>query len=164
MTEQLIKLIAFEKLPQKTSNRVKINHSQPNNFNREGVRNFTHVYAPSYPHIEQAYEKAGKSIFRLDEKDVPKTPEIKREEIIVQDEPEQTVSEDFDIGAEVIDTTLGKESEEYASDEPIPAPSQWRELSWPKLRSLAKHYTEEPVKSKEQAEEIMLEAESANRL
>lgn len=153
MVEQVIKLIAFEKIDLKSSNRIKINHSQPKNFNREGVRQFTHVYAPSYPHIEQAYEKAGKSIFRLDEKDIPKAPEIKREEITIQDE---TISEDFDVEAEVVDTAPSEESE-------IP-PSQWRELSWPKLRSLAKNYSDEPVKSKEQAEEIMLEAESNNRL
>lgn len=86
---------------------------------------FDAVYAPSYPHIEEAYKKIGRKVWRPEK--VEETPQ----------EPVQT-------------------DEEESTD--------WREMKWPKLRSYAKNFTDEPITSKEQAEEVMTKAEEEGKL
>jgi len=36
--------------------------------------------------------------------------------------------------------------------------TNWRDLSWPKMRSLAKNFTDEPIKSKDEAIKVLTEA------
>lgn len=51
--------------------------------------------------------------------------------------------------------TQEEETEEQEEKESVDIPEEWEDLSWPKLRSLASSLTDEPVKSKEQALEII---------
>lgn len=89
------KLIAFETLPEQLSKREwDITKTNPRYWKLDGVRqNFTHVYAPSYPEIEQAYTLAGKEIVSFGSDVV--TPVDWRDVVaierlyVVDDEPER---------------------------------------------------------------------------
>lgn len=102
-----------------------VSHSNAQFFSAPRPK-FDAVYAPSYPHIEEAYKKIGRKVWRP-EKAVESVPQ----------EPMEVV-------------------EEQTTD--------WREMKWPKLRSHAKNFTDEPITSKEQAEEVMLKAEQEGKL
>lgn len=97
------------------------------------------VYAPDYPHIEEAFAKAGVKAWRPDGGVTNKQLEESIASIPVQDSKES--SEDID--------ALAKE---------------WRNLPWPQMRSRATEFTDEPIKSKEQAKEILEKAESEGKL
>ena len=128
MTNRPTRLVNFEK---ETLNLDKeefiVFHSNAQFFSSARPK-FDAVYAPSYPHIEEAYKKIGRKVWR---------PETKKKEKAVE-EPVQV------------------NYEEESTD--------WRDMKWPKLRSYAKNFTDEPITSKEQAEEIMAKAEEEGKL
>lgn len=94
----------------------------------------THIYAPSHPKIESLYEKAGKKVLGR-----------KREAIVVaEDESEDSFGEEAPIQQETN--------------------ADFRTLTWPKQRSLATKFTDEPVKSKEDAIAILEKAEADGKL
>lgn len=100
------------------------------------------VYAPDYPEIEEVYKASGRRVYRPEVQPAPTTQPVDEKPA---GEP-VTASEDEDQG------------------EPEDTPMNWRDLSWPKMRSLAKQFTDEPIKSKEQAEEILIAAEGEGKL
>lgn len=113
----------------------------------------TAVYAPNHPKIEEAYVKAGKVAWR---------PEGNIKVVTVNEEVLEPVEDPT--------TTFGEPDME---PDTRPDPSEveqpldqknWRDLSWPKMRSLATDFTDEPVKSKDQAKEILEQAESEGKL
>lgn len=108
------------------------------------------VYAPNNSKIEDEYVKAGKVAWRpsKDVSEAPKEPDM---------EPD-TRPDPSAVEAPV--------DAPEASEEPGQTTGQedWRDLSWPKMRSLATQFTDEPVKSKDQAREILEQAESEGKL
>lgn len=61
---------------------------------------------------------------------------------------------------EVEPSSEPKTSTEKVEDKP----KHWSEMSWPKMRSLATNYTDDPINSKEQAKEILAQAESEGKI
>ena len=159
--------------------------SNPNYWHFDGVRNrFTHNYAPSYPKIEEAYEKAGKKIFLPDSepKDSgapepsveeaptltapdtpPPTPSNNTEEsnnITNNEYNEDTNVQKDDIVSEddfIVEDVTDKKSKEEMNDTStiISQYDNAESIPWPKLRSVAAKISSVPVKSKEQAIEIV---------
>lgn len=71
------KMIAFEEVDFDEA-LWEVRRSNPNYWKADGVRTTDAVYAPSYPEIESAYEKAGVTVYRIDEtepveNDIPDT-------------------------------------------------------------------------------------------
>lgn len=110
------------------------------------------VYAPNNPKIEDEYIRAGKIAWR---------PEGEPEQtVVVDDVPEQVVEENPEVPvSEVSEETVSEVVEEEKSVE-----GHWSELSWPKMRSLATEFTDEPVKSKDQAKEVLEQAEAEGKI
>lgn len=119
-----------------------ITNSNPKFFYKDGVRNkFTYVYAPSYPEIEEAYEKAGKKAYRDGANDTKPKPE-----------PE-------------VETSTQTDSQEPVSDsEQEDEPKHWSELSWPQMRSKASNFTDESINSKDKAMEVLQLAEEEGKI
>lgn len=88
--------------------------------------NSTHVYAPSFPDVEEVYRKAGR--------------------VVLERPGKQTVKEVPDV-------------QEDTKSEP-----HWSDLNSPEMRALAENYTDEPVKNKKQAQEILTQVESEGLL
>lgn len=160
------KVIAFEPC---TFDRTKheATRSNPAFWKNDGVRSiFDLVYAPSYPEIEKAYQDAGKGLYRVE----GEAAEQVEASTNVSTEALQEAKEDFYDSLEQVDRDPNDVSEkEPVSDaedvsEGTATEDHWSELSWPKMRSLATTFTDEPVKSKDQAKEILAEAESAGKI
>lgn len=98
------------------------------------------VYAPDFPHIEKAYKDNGKIVWR----------------------PEGSVTNDT-LEKSIADIPV-QNSKESAKDEEEEVETSWRGLPWPQLRSLATQFTDDPVKSKDQAKEILEQAETDGKL
>jgi hypothetical protein len=159
-------------------------HSNPNLWKGFISHREDYIYAPSYPKIEEAYEKAGKKIFRPDNepKDSgapehfveenptpvipdtpPPTPSNNTEEsnnITDNEYNEDTNVQKDDIVSEddfiVEDVTDKKPKSEVEDDSYIISQySDAASIPWPKLRSVAAKISSVPVKSKEQAIEIV---------
>lgn len=105
------------------------------------------VYAPNNKNIRDDYAAAGKIVWGEEES----VSEPVQEPVEETPEPEVTVTEE-----------PATESPEEA-EEPLTEP-HWRDLSWPKMRSLAKYFTDEPIKSKDQAIEVLEKAESEGKI
>ena len=157
------RLLAFEPVDYDPKEYRK-RQSNPAYWKRDGVRaTFDAVYAPSYPEIEDAYSKAGKKIYRP-------SGEVVAQPVQEPSEATESVTED---DFKVVDTDAQAEVEK-ASDEAEKAPSEasveesveedWRNLSWPKMRSLATNFTDEPVGSKAKAIEVLEQAESEGKV
>lgn len=112
------------------------------------------VYAPNRPKIEDEYVKAGKIAWRPEQRvvvdDVPKQTEENIKTPVSEEESSDAVHKE--------QGQIGQEEEKEQVE------SHWSELSWPKMRSLATEFTEDPVKSKDQAKEILEKAESEGKL
>ena len=135
---------------------IKVTWSNPKFWN--GVPRPIHdaVYAPDYPEIERVHEEHGKVIWRPDETVEEKGDVQSDERIVVDDVPNM----DNPHAVEIV-------AAEEVNQEEIEAPIDqynWRELSWPKLRSLATEFTEDPIKSKAQATEVLEQAERDGKL
>ena len=132
------KIIAFQDI--KLDSTWTVTRSNPAYWKRDGVRDiFTHVYAPDFPAIEKAYKAAGKEVFRP-EGSVSQKP-VETEEKVAQ-KPVNTIEE---VPQKPVETEEGK--------------ADWTELGWVEMRSLATKYTDEPVKNKSQAKEVLEQAE-----
>ena len=161
--------------------RIKISYANPKFWN--GVPRPIHdaVYAPNHPEIERAHEAAGKVIYR-EEGDSTPVPQKTSPETSQEPTANETVevSDSFvstgrDKGPEVskeedtqsketedaVQQSEGQEKEEQVISDEAP---HWSELSWPKMRSLATQFTKDPVKSKDQAREVLLDAEAEGKI
>lgn len=126
------------------------------------------VYAPNRPKIEDEYVKAGKIAWRPEQRvvvdDVPKnseplgTPVSGEPDMEPDTRPDPSAVEAPEDASEASGEP-GQTAGQEESTEP-----HWSELSWPKMRSLATEFTEDPVKSKDQAKEILEKAESEGKL
>ncbi len=144
-------------------------NSNPQYWKMDGVRNrFTHVYAPSFPAIETAYEKAGKKIFR------PENNESDIKEDIKDSTTSSSTPNDNSAPMESIKNSDVQEhnEEEVVDNSPVTEDDftvedtkpNWREMKWLELRTFAKQYTDEVIKNKEHAWEILEELESQGKL
>jgi len=119
------------------------------------------VYAPNHPKIEDVYKESGRVVFRPSE---GKTSEKAEDKPKKEDEKEAPKDEVYEIQS---DGVAFKETEDESSeDSPSEASSDetpWRDLSWPKMRSLATNYTDEPIKSKQSAQDVLEKAESEGK-
>ena len=118
------------------------------------------VYAPDYPEIEKTHEKYGKVIWRPEEETKEETGLQSDERIVVDDVPDVA----YDESEEADDSETETNEEEVVDEEENDEGEDWRNLSWPKMRSLATEFTEEPVKSKAQAQEVLEQAEQDGKL
>lgn len=112
---------------------AKVHRSNPRLW--DGVIKASHdaVYAPDYPHIEAAYEAAGKVVYRPKGDSQPKQEKPAEEPVVAEEE-------------EIVEET------------------PWRELPWPIMRSKATEFTEEPIKNKDMAIEVLEKAEQEGKL
>lgn len=115
---------------------VKTTRSNPRLWDGVIKANHDAVYAPDYPHIEAAYKAAGREVYRPDG--------------VVQDQAEKPTGEPVESANVII--------EEDVQETP------WRELPWPLMRSKATGFTDEPVKNKDMAIEILERAEDEGKL
>lgn len=129
-----------EEVPFEKEKGVTYRHFQKHLWNGSAKHDATHFYAPSFKDVESVYEKAGKASYLAE----PRV-EVEKEEPVRED---MTFSQDVDADVEVEDV---KEK-------------HWSQLSWPKMRSKATELTDEPIKSKDQAKEILEKAESEGRI
>ena len=131
-----------------------VGYANPVLWSGKVLSRYTHVYAPDYPKIEQAYLDAGKAVYRKEgqEEVVPKKEPQKKE-------PEQPVNETSTDTPEESAQEANSDTTEEANDD-----TNWRELGWNKLRGLAGEFTEEPIKSKEQAIEVLEQAEAEGKI
>lgn len=117
------------------------------------------VYAPQHPFIEEAHKKAGKVVWRPEEEAVeaPQEPTggFKGVGEVVVGEPSKEELQELVDGQKSVPAELAME-ESFTNE--------WRSLSWPKMRSMATEYTEEPIKSKAQAQEVLEQAEKDGKL
>lgn len=128
-------VIAFEAV-EFDKTKFEVARSNPNFFKHEGVQNrYAQVYAPSYPHIVEAYEAAGKVVYQAP----VAVQEGVQEAVSTPEAPVEDVEQDVEPSNE--------------------AEADWRDLGWPQLRSKATAFTEDPIKSKQQAIEILEQAE-----
>ena len=130
-----------EDVPFEKEKGVVYRHFEKNLWNGRAKHDATHFYAPSFKDVSEVYGKAGKQEYGAK----PKV-EVKKEEPVRE---AMTFSQDIDVDVEVGDVQESK---------------HWSELSWPKMRSLATDFTDEPIKSKEQAKEILAQAESEGKI
>ena len=115
---------------------AKVSYANPRLWTGKVRPRYDAVYAPDYPHIEEAFRKAGRKIYRPDDNSGGDV-----QPVVQTSEPVQVVeSEEEPQKVDEVETT-------------------WRNLPWPQLRSKACEHTDEPVKSKEQAIEILEKAE-----
>lgn len=163
-------LIAFE--PVECDASWVVTNSNPRLWKQDGVRSkFNAVFAPSFPEIEEAYAAAGKGIFREGELTFVEQPEQEYDGDVSDADLNSPLSEDDFASADVTDINdtspvseakaPAVESEEevvYGDD------NAWRDMSWPKMRSLATQFTDEPIKSKEQAQEVLEQAEADGKI
>ena len=112
---------------------AKVSYANPRLWKGNVRPIYDSVYAPDYPHIEEAFRKAGKQVYRPDNTPDPVPQSVEQ----VKEDDENPVD---DIG----DT--------------------WRNLPWPQLRSKATEFTDEPIKSKDQAIEVLEKAEFDGRM
>ena len=106
-----------------------------NMFDGRAFNRATHIFSPHSKEIEDVYAKAGKRVVRKQEALGPKVEKFED-----MASPEDVKAED------------------------VQESKHWSELSWPKMRSLATDFTDEPIKSKEQAKEILEKAESEGKI
>ena len=160
-------------------------HSNPNLWKGFISHREDYIYAPSYPKIEEAYEKAGKKIFRpengapkdegvvkpsVEENPTPTTPDTstptpsnnteESNNITNNEYNEDTNVQKDDIVSEddfIVEDVADKKSEEEMNDTSfiISQYDNAESIPWPKLRSVAAKISSVPVKSKEQAIEIV---------
>lgn len=129
------RVLAFEAIDLDRKD-YEVKKTNPAYWHLDGVRkNFHFIHAPSYPEIVKAYADEG--IGQLE------TGEIK-----VESEPQPESSPE----------TPETDTEEVSEEKP------WRELSWPKMRSKAAEFTEEPIKNKDMAIEVLEKAEQEGKL
>lgn len=126
-----------------TNKADEVRHMARNMFDGRVFNRATHIFSPHSKEIEDVYAKAGKRVVRKQEEPKPEPKvETTREGM--------TSSQDTGVDVEVEDVQEEKK--------------HWSELSWPKMRSKATEFTDEPIKSKEQAKEILEKAESEGKL
>lgn len=160
-------MIAFEPVDF-DKKEYKVRRSNPKYWKNDGVRQtFKFVYAPNFPEIEIAYQEAGIAIYRPDGE---QSPDLVAEQDEKKEKQKEAAKEIFgDVTATDRDPDdvqdLEQEDEEGEdSDVEEPVQEHWSELAWPKMRSLAAEFSEEPVMSKKQAEDILKQAESEGKL
>lgn len=101
--------------------------------------------------VIDAHEKAGIPMYPTGEKvKKPSEEPVERE---VEKEPDVKVEEDVLEKDDNAPTYETQDSSETLSSDPLP--EDWRELPFPKMRSLAKNYTNEPLKNGEQVKELL---------
>ena len=148
------KIVAYD--PLEPIKGYRIQKSNPAYYNKPRMT-FDFVYAPSYPKIEAEFVAAGIPAFRPESAEQP--------EPIV--EPVQAPVEAVEPVSEPEQPEPQGEPEnepEAAVEDENEEEGDWRDLSWPKLRSLAAQHSEEPIKSKDQAISVLEEAEKAGKL
>ena len=135
-------------------------------------QNIQAVYAPNFPKIESVYRESGRTVYRHDGVgDTSKEPSLKGLIQAIETSPEH--GEYLDVEESSKESQHLEDPFEEGLDQPTktfpdfdekPAQSNWRELSWPKMRSLATNYTEEPIKSKQVAQQVLEDAEASGKL
>lgn len=154
-----IKVIAYPKgeLPFQGDDAVKVEIGNAALF-KKPLRRYNAVYAPNYPKIEAAYVDIGVGIYRPDAEAVS--------------EPVKAPENSTPVG-EVIISNKEAEIEAEAVTEPFvePAPEEseeksenWRDLGWNPMRKLAAQFTEDPIKSKDHAIEVLEQAEAEGKI
>jgi len=154
------RLISFEKGKLDLGDKYIVQYGKASFYEKPRPK-FDLVYAPSHPKIEADYEKIGKKVYRPSQEDVNPDP-------ITDDQPVSppSVSEDVQDSQEAVDespVTL----DDFISEDVVKEDDEnvhFSELKWPKLRSLAASFSDEPVMSKEQAKEILAKAEADGKL
>jgi len=137
------RLIAFQTIS--LGDEWQVTFSNPSFWKRDGVRSvFTHVYAPDFPEIENAYKKASKIVYRPEvSTDTTQRSSCDKEEEI-EEKPTETNKED---------KQNGEDNTEH-----------WSNLSWIEMRSLAAKYSDKPIKNKKIAEEVLKQAETEGKI
>lgn len=132
-------------------------------------QNVPAVYAPSFPKIEEVYRASGRIVYR--EADYgfgeggQEAPIEQASKGVDEESYQPTQAPD-----EPVDDTPNEpeQSAEGEQESPTEAPDEpkqdWRDLSWPKMRSFAKGFTDEPIKSKDEAIRILECAEGAGEI
>jgi len=144
------RLIAFQKIS--LDDDWKVTFSNPSFWKRDGVRSvFTHVYAPDYAEIENAYKKAGKIVFR------PEGATDKTQSVSYNQEKDATEN------PVEVDSEEDKQNAEDNADNSDNA-RHWSSLSWIEMRSLAAKYSDKPIRNKKIAEEVLKKAEAEGKI
>ena len=163
------KVIAFEPINFDKQD-YEVTRSNPGFWKNDGVRNvFDLVHAPSFPEIEKAYKDAGKGVFEnpAPQEKVKQDAAEPAATTEALEEAKEELYNDLEQVDRNPDDVSEKESVSDAKEHPQDAPEtedHWSQLSWPKMRSLATEFTDEPVKSKDQAKEVLGQAESEGKL
>lgn len=158
MVKKVVEVIAYEKL-NNNDPLIRVRHTNPSFFRHEGVRTkFEAVYAPSFPKIEEAYEKQGKVVYRPGEEVIEKPPITLKTEV-VNEPPSGLLIEETDNEGNVKETVPVVEEAEEEEEE-----TDWREMKWLELRTFAKQFTDEKIENKEHAQEICEQAEKDGRI
>lgn len=158
MVKKVVEVIAYEKL-NNNDPLIRVRHTNPSFFRHEGVRTkFEAVYAPSFPKIEEAYEKQGKVVYRPGEEVIIEKPPITLKTEVVNEPPSGLLIEETDNEGNVKETVpVVEEAEEEEQ-------TDWREMKWLELRTFAKQFTDEKIENKEHAQEICEQAEKDGRI
>lgn len=128
------RVLAFE-LIELDKKQYDVKKTNPKYWKQDGVRkNFHFFYAPNHPEIIVAYEAEGMKQL------VMETPKV------VETVPERPI----------------RDAEQASGQEEVQTP--WRDLSWPLMRSKATEFTDEPIKNKEMAVQVLEQAESEGKL
>lgn len=134
---------------------MKVTYSVPQQWKGDVRHNIDAIYAPSFPNIEDVYKQAGREVYRPEVTVHTRTshPTKTGEQIDQENDPsEPKVSQSY---------TMTQEDDGETKIDDV---EHWSELSWPKMRSRATAFTDEPIKSKEQAKEILAKAESEGKI
>ena len=140
---------------------IKVSYANPRFWN--GVPRPIHdaIYAPEHPDIEKAHKDAGKVVWRPEGEAEPVVTSAVETSLESSQEPVEAVEEDV---VEESTSFVSTERDSNAEDPAEASEPHWSELSWPKMRSLATKFTEDPVKSKDQARDILLDAEAEGKI
>ena len=133
------------------------------------------VYAPDFPKIESVYRDSGRTVYRqkVENEAVLTFEKVPSEEIaeVVTNLESLTVPASVEESSkesqhleDPFEEGLDQPTKTFPDFDEKPAQSNWRELSWPKMRSLATNYTEEPIKSKQVAQQVLEDAEASGKL
>jgi hypothetical protein len=139
------KMIAFEEVDFDEA-LWEVRRSNPNYWKADGVRTTDAVYAPSYPEIESAYEKAGVTVYRIDEtepveNDIPDT---------LTDSENKSVENYAPIDSE--------------NEDKSPVDKDYESMSAADVKSIASQYTDEVVTTKAQGLVVIKQAQDEGKL
>lgn len=147
--------------------------SNPSYWNKRVRNTFDFVYAPNNPEIEKAYNEAGIPTFKLGDNsnaNVQKEEKGQEEKEVASQKPSEAPQEakaakaTNDTPEDQKPLTEAPEASESDIKFEDQGEKHWSELPWPKMRSLATNFTGDAVKSKEQAEAILKEAEAQGKV